>query len=476
MKFIQTHCVLGEGDYFGQPFKLRQWQKAFIYRLYELDEDGHRRYRRALLGLPKGNGKTPLAAAIALYELCGGRTSPVIPVGAASFEQADLVFGDMKTMCRESPTLSHVTEVFDTEILLREMPGRAYRVAAAAGTNDGQRPTCFISDELHEWTGNKERVHLVLANGTAKRSDSLQLNITTAGYDKDTLLGRLYDYGKQVQNGEIDDPGFLFEWWEAPESLDISTEEGRKKAVKASNPAVGDFVSEEPILSRYHEIPEFEWRRYHLNQWTESNESWLPAGSWQSLESKFELVPDIPTFAGVDASTKHDSTAIVLTQWHEDKLRVKARIWERPLGQDGRPQEWKLPIAEVENYLRQKHKDLNLQGVAYDPALFERSAQQLETEGLPMIEFPQSDSRVVPACQATYELVLQERLTHDGDQVLARHIASAAAVEARNGGWRLKKSKSKAKMDGAIALVLAVDLAVHDEGGSVYEDRGMVTV
>jgi phage terminase large subunit-like protein len=72
-RWIERHCVLGEGDYFGQPFRLRPWQRRFLYRLYELNPDGTRRYRRALLGLPKGNGKTPLAAAIAAYELCGGR-------------------------------------------------------------------------------------------------------------------------------------------------------------------------------------------------------------------------------------------------------------------------------------------------------------------------------------------------------------------------------------------------------------------
>lgn len=477
--WCERHCVLGEGDYFGQPIRFQPFQKAFLYRLYELNPDGSRRYRRALLGLPKGNGKTPVAACVAAYELLGGRTSPVIPMGAASFEQADLVFSDLKTMCKESATLRHVCEVYDTEILLKGLPGRAYRVAAAAGTNDGQRPTCFIADELHEWTGNKERVHLVLANGTAKRADSMQLAITTAGFDKDTLLGRLYDYGQAVNAGEIDDPTFLFEWWEAPADCDLSTEKGRRQAVQAANPAAGSFLRVEPILARYHEIPEFEWRRYHLNQWTESNESWLPAGKWADLTvGEFEFDPNEPLYVGVDFALRHDSTAIVVAQWRGESLRVKAKLWEPPLSPTGKPvDDWVTPTIEVENYLRDLHRTMQVDSINYDPAYFLQSAQVLEQEGLPMVEVPQSAARMVPACQATYDLAVHDRIEHNGDPRFARHVAAAVAQQTPAGGWRLVKGKAKAKMDAAIALVLAVSAAVLQEGNgtSVYEERGLVT-
>ena len=99
VKFIEKFCVHGEGDFFGEPFKLDDWQKAIIYDMYEIKDNGERKYREALIGLPKGNGKTALAAAIGLYELLGsGVTSPLVAVAAASYEQANLVFGTMKTM------------------------------------------------------------------------------------------------------------------------------------------------------------------------------------------------------------------------------------------------------------------------------------------------------------------------------------------------------------------------------------------
>ena len=167
IKFIESHCRYGEGDNFGQPVRLDPWEKAIINHLYRLNPDGSRRYRRCLLELPKGNGKTPLGAWIAIYELCTG-TSPVIPVAAASYEQSNLLFDDIRSAIDESPTLSQFLETFESEVQVRNGPGRAYRVAAVAGTNDGARPTLVLADEIHEWVGTaKERVFLVLSNGAA---------------------------------------------------------------------------------------------------------------------------------------------------------------------------------------------------------------------------------------------------------------------------------------------------------------------
>jgi phage terminase large subunit-like protein len=472
VKWIESNLIHTVGDYYGQPFRLTPEQKAFIYRAYELRSDGSRRKRRVLRGKPKGYGKTEEVAAICCYELGGGDTvSPEIPVGAASFEQADLVFGAAKIMLGEGP-LADYFEVYDTEILIKERPGRMFRVAAAAGTNDGLRPTFFAADEVHEWIGSKARVHLVISNGLAKRRGSWRLDISTAGADAgieygepDTLLGSLYLYGKKVESGEIQDDSFLFDWLEATVDFNPLTRKGWDSAVRSLHPP--PFVDIEAVVEECMRIPEFEARRYYLNQWTAVVDAWLPPGAWRACTVDSVIFsPKREIFVGVDAATKHDSTAVVVAQWDEErrKLRVAARIWERPLGPDGRPDpNWKLPIAEVDNYVRSLRAEFrsNLVGVQYDPALFERSAQQLEVEKVPMIEMPQSDARMVPACQATYELIVQGRLEHAGDLVFARHIAAAAAVEAQGGGWRLRKKNARAKMDGAVALTMAVDLAVR---------------
>jgi phage terminase large subunit-like protein len=497
--------VHGPGDIVGQPYRLTKRNRRFLWRCYELNPDGSRVITRAIKGEPKGKAKTELVAVIALIEFAGPcrfggwdengeplgvpQISPDIPISAASFEQADLLFGCVKTMVKEGPLVAYF-DCFDTEILFKDQrPGRLYRVAAAAGTNDGLRPTFAGFDELHEFTANKERVHTVISNGVAKRADAWECIISTAGADPgvemgqpETLLGRLYLYGKKVLAGEIQDESLLFDWLEVEGEVDLSSRDSIEQALLQVYPDGERFTPLPKLVQKVLELVAigrgYEALRYFFNKWTTVLETWLPEGTWARLATKFfKFDRQAPTFVGVDSATKHDSHAYVFAQWHKDKLRVRAKVWERQVGQDGRPLEgWKLPIAEVENYLRKKHRELNLVAVAYDPALFERSAQQLEAERLPMIEVPQTDPRMVPACQATYELITQGRLEHDGDPVFARHIASAAAVEARNGGWRLKKAKARARMDAAIALCLAVDQAVHMANQeSVYEERGLIT-
>ncbi|MGP4088541.1 terminase large subunit domain-containing protein [Streptomyces sp. KR55] len=459
--------MYGEGDYFGQPVRLLRFQKQFLYWLYEYNPiTGERRFRQAMLEVPKGNGKTPLSAWVMLFELLGPplfgpKGSPIIPVGAASFEQADLLFGDMKNCCNESPTLKHHVDVFDTEILVRNGPGRAYRIAAAAGTNDGPRPSMFAADEIHEWTGGKERVHLVIANGLVKRANSLVLNTTTPGADLDSLAGRMHLYGYQVNSGHVSDDRFLFVHYGVKDGqFDLEDPEQLRAAVLAANPAAGAFVRVEDTVARYHQIQEFEYRRYNLGQWTRADESWLPPGAWERCAGDVELDPDLPSHAAVDMAHKHDSVAVVVAQLGEDgKVRVKAKVWTPSKGQT-------IDVAAVENHLREQHRTLNLQTIAYDPAYFQRSAEALIDEGLPMAEFPQGAGHMVPACQDTYRAIADRTLVHGDDPVLTDHVL-AAATRDTDRGWRLSKGKSKRHIDACIAMVMAVFLALprieHEE-------------
>lgn len=477
IQWIEDHCVYSDGQWIGLQTRLLLWQKIFILALFALGEGGIRLFRWCLLGVPKKNGKTQLAAWLALYFLIGdGEPSPLVVCAAASDDQADLVYGAAKICAERSPTLSQICECYDKEILVPSIPGaRLKRVAAVSGTNDGQNIYVVICDELHEWIGAKGRnVWTVLTNGTGARREPLVLQITTAGADPgvaigeaETVCGEQYLLGQRILSGEVTDPRYLYCWVSVDDALEYRAPENWELA----NPSWGTTLPypEAFFRDQLTKKRESEFRRYFLNQWTTTFEAWIPSEVWGSL--KVEAVPwfdpERPIFVATDASTKLDSTAHLYAQWTSydpatRKLRVAAQIWERPAGPDGKPlDEWKLPIADVENRLRDAHQVFRITAAGYDPALFERSAQQLEIEGLPMVEIPQSDARMVPACQATYELIMQGRLEHNGDPVLARHIGSAVAVEAHRGGWRIKKAGSKARMDAAVALVMAVSLAVE---------------
>ena len=147
---------------------------------------------------------------------------------------------------------------------------------------------------------------------------------------------------------------------------------------------------------------------------------------------------------------KHDSVAVVSVQRNGDGWRAHHQAW-MPDGDT-------VDVAAVEEYLRGLHRRFDVVEVAYDPAFFQRSAEALSDDGLPMVEFPQSAQRMVPACQTAYALICGGAVVHDGSPVFADQVCSAAP-RATSEGWRLSKGKAKRKIDAAIALVMALDRA-----------------
>lgn len=454
--WIQKYCVYPSGPQIGQPFRLMDWQREFLDGLYECDEDGNLKHRWALLGVPKGNGKSPLVACDALFHLLGDpyEPDPWVVCSAASDKQADIVFGAAKTICELSPPLREATERYRWEIRPKGAPGKMERVAASQGRLDGKLISKLIMDELHEWSLEN---WIVLQGGARKRQRSQVVQTTTAGFDKESVCYREYE---KCQRGSADN--YLFRWFGAPDGADHRD----TRVWRDSNPSMDVIITEDMLADAVANIPESQFRRYHLNQWVEAEEIWLPAGAWDACKVEpFELEPGLPTFVGWDASTKHDSTAVIAAQVKGGRVYVKAKIWERPLDPNNNPvEDWAIPGAEVENYVRELWRLFKAREIAYDPAFITWKAQELATEGAPMLEFPQSDIRMMTATQTTYEAIKDKIIAHDGDPVLTRHIRSAMAVQTARGGQRLTKGKQRRihnMIDGAVALTMAADRAMR---------------
>lgn len=489
--WIEENCVHTKGRWIGQPFQLLDWQREVLNNLFEMEQDISarwvRRYREALIGVPKKNGKTELVAALALWCICEDpEPAPEVYCCANSDRQADLVFGAAKTMCVMSPTLKKRCEVFKDTIFVNDRPGaKLVRVSAAIGTNDGLNVYWGIFDELHEFTDTKGRgLFDVITNGQAAREQPFTISITTAGYDLDTLCGEKYEFGKKVQSGQITDARFYFRWWEAPRELDGEHLDWRdERAWQIANPSYGQTVAAQFYRDKIRNgTRAANFQRYFLNWWTDAEDPWLPDGAWSACQIEpFAFDPKQPAWVGVDVAAFQDSTSVTIVQWQGDVLRSKARIWERPLlPTTGKPDEsWVLPIAEVENYLRELHAALNLQAIGFDKRFMIGSAPQLEAEGLPMVLMPQSNDRMVPAFQRFRELIEQGLFAHDGDPTFAQHIANGTRLEISGGegGWRVTKKRNKKKIDACYSTAIAI--AVLDVTAastrSVYETRGLIS-
>jgi phage terminase large subunit-like protein len=447
--FAETFLHVSKGIRAGEPLYLTDWQRELLEALYERRPDGLLRYRRSLIGLARKNGKSLLGSLIALYALFEGESGAEVYSAAGDRQQARVVFNEAKTQITRSQALSGICKVYRDAI---EIPstGAIYRVLSSdAALQQGLNPSAVIFDELHVQKDSELFDALTLGSGA--RKDPQIVAITTAGYDFDTICGRLYNYGKRVISGDQDDERFGFFWWEAPEGAAIHDREAWALANPNLAEGLLDIEDMEVSMNQTAEIP---FRRYRLNQWvrTDGDSSWLPAGAWQQCASDLQLDFDTPTFVGIDMALKHDSIAVVICQANKGRLVVRAKIWH--------PDGNMMDIATVEQHLKSLHRTYNVREFAYDPAFFQRSAEALADDGLPMVEFPQSPQRMVPAIGTMYEAIVNSQIAHDGDPMFTDQILSAVPRQT-DGGLRLSKGKSKRKIDAAIACALAVDRATR---------------
>ena len=465
-RFLETPCTITHDTFSGhtrpQP-ALRGWQRLLLDHVFARRPDGRRRHRVALVGEPRKNGKSGLAAGIALEGLFECHGAEVYSC-AGDREQARIVFGDAKRMVDADPDLSAACKVYRDAIEVVEL-GSVYRcLSAEAFTKEGLSPTRVVFDELH--VQPNDELFNVMALAAGARIDPLLFAITTAGVKTDTsgrdsVCYRLFQYGQRIATGEVDDPSFFLAWWGASDDADH-----RDPGVwAAANPALGDLLDPEDLAAAVRRTPEAEFRTKRLNQWVNTAQAWLPAGAWDACRTDDDPINDgVEVCLGFDGSFNNDSTALVAvtcpTEADPTPVVEVVACWERPTeaGND-----WTVPILDVEDAIRAACRRFQVREIVCDPYRWARTYQVLEAEGLPVVEFPQSAARMTPATQRFYEAVMNGSIAHGGDPRLARHLANCVLrVDAR--GSRLSKDarNSPRKIDLAVAAVMALDRAVRE--------------
>jgi phage terminase large subunit-like protein len=441
----------------GSLLKLRPWQRDLLGHVFARRLDGRLRHRQALVGVARKNGKSALGAGIGLAGLVLGPQGGEVYSLAADREQARIVFGTARRMVELDPELSQLLKLYRDAI---EMPGSGsvYRVLSAeAYSKEGLNPHLSIFDEVHAQPNRELWDVMALAQGS--RSEPLLLGITTAGVRSDTtgrdsLCYGMYQYGRRVATGELDDQSFFMAWWEPTRT---EADHRAEPTWHQANPGFGDLVDPEDFTSSVRRTPENEFRIKRCNQWVSSAEAWLPAGTWEACADG-RPIPDLADVVlGFDGSFSNDSTALVAVQAGEVPHVDVAACWERPpdAGDD-----WRVPILAVEDAIRAACRRWAVRAIVCDPFRWARTYQVLEDEGLPVVEYPQSPARMVPATQRFYEAVINKTLSHSGDQRLARHLANCTTKTDARGTRLTKDAKaSPRKIDLAVAAVMALDLA-----------------
>jgi len=489
-RWIETALIHGEGDLYGKPFRLLDWHREFLWSWYEYVDapDDPRGWewwaKQAYIGQPRGAVKTEFLAAIACLEFAGPsrfvRTTPIIHVAAASRDNAGELFGQIQIMLggqgdsvAEAPLRGRFN-VYDTKIEYRDgRPGYIERIAAEAGTNQGGKTTLFLADELHEWTGRRERVHSVISSALEKRRGAREIGITTAGPRRgdlppashDGIAWRLYAKGLEQRANPGLYPRFLFRWGEPTRERDLNDRDQRRESLlEASGTVAGKVWDVESRLDKWND-PEFrhvDFLRYFLNVWPKAGVgSWLEdiPDAWRDLEDPkaAKVRKGAEVWVGVDSALRHDTASVTIVHPIDDVRRSwSSRVFAAEKG--------RVDQVALRTHLRKISERFSVRALAYDPRFFELPAQILEEEGWPVVEVPQSPERMGRAAEHVFRQIVGGDLVHDGDPVLTAHVEAAVWREGDRGRI-ISKSKS-GPIDALIGGILAtyvLDLAEDDE-------------
>ena len=459
-EFIESLCVQVKdsiGGKAGSPLLLRDWQKMLLGDVFARRADGRRKHRTAIIGMARKNGKSALGSGIALHALMLGSNGGEVYSCAADRDQARIVFGDAKKMIEASKELSGMCKIYRDAVEVVST-GSVYRVLSSeAYTKEGLSPTCVIYDELH--SAPNDELWNVMTLAQAARVDSITIAVTTAGVrtdvtGSDSTAYRQFLYGQKVATGEVVDPSFFMAWWKGSDTADHRDPE----SWLAPNPGYGDICDAEDFVSAVKRTPENEYRIKRMNCWVNSSHAWLPAATWENLEVERVVDRSVPVVLGFDGSFSGDATALIGCTVEENPYVWVIEVWEKGPGD---PDEWRVPITEVESRIMQACGELDVLEVACDPYRWARSMEALGDAGVPISEYASSSpARMVPASAKFYDAVMSGTMQHDGDPVLRRHIGNCAVKTDRLGPRIVKEHRqSSRRIDAAVAAVIAFDRA-----------------
>ena len=270
----------------GDPFELQEWQQVIVALLFGVvdKETGLRRFRNCYIEVPRKNGKTTLAAGIALYSLfADGEDGAEVYCAASNRDQASLLYDIAAGMVAKSKVLVTRSKIRKSvkRIIYKDSYMRA--IASDAHGLHGQHASCVLLDEFHALAGGGHELYSVLETGTAARAQPLFVSITTAGFDQTTKCYQIHQYAKDVRDGRTKDATFLPVVFGIEATDDWTSEESWYKA----NPNLGislpvEYLKQQCLKAQAERSFENAFKRLHLNQWTQQQSRWLSMDAWDA--------------------------------------------------------------------------------------------------------------------------------------------------------------------------------------------------
>lgn len=503
--FIENLCHT-KGKWAGTPFWLLPWQEQLIRDIFGIVKpDGNRQFRTAFVEICKKVGKSELAAAIALYLLyADNEPSAEVYGAAADRQQASIVFDVAKQMVEMSPALMKRSKLMGaTKRIVNYGNAGYYQVLSAeVGGKHGFSVSGLVFDEIH--TQPNRQLYDVLTKGSSDaRQNPLHFIITTAGNDRHSIAYELHTKAVDILEGRRVDPTFYPVVYGLKDDEDWEDEANWYKV----NPSLGYTVDVERLRDAYREAKQnpadeitFKWLR--CNMWVSSTVAWIPDAIYMRGNEPIDMasLEGRDCYAGLDLSSTGDITALVLIFPPRDEdekfvllpyfwipeetipKRVKANsvpydIWEKQgyiMSTEGNV----IHYDFIEKFIMDLSEKYHILEIAVDRWNATHVIQNLEDNGLTMVPFGQGFASMSAPTKEFYRLLMEGKIIH-GSHPVMRWMAGNVVVDTDPAGnIKVTKAKSKEKIDGIVAAIMALDRAVRheSEGRSVYDTRGIILI
>ena len=504
VKFIENLCHT-KGKWAGKRFWLLPWQEQLIRDIFGIVKpDGYRQFRTAFVEICKKVGKSELAAAVALYLLyADNEPSAEVYGAAADRQQASIVFDVAKQMVEMSPALLKRSKLMTaTKRIVNYGNSGYYQVLSAeVGGKHGFSVSGLVFDEIH--TQPNRQLYDVLTKGSSDaRQNPLHFIITTAGTDRHSIAYELHTKAVDILEGRRVDPTFYPVVYGLKDDEDWEDEANWYKV----NPSLGYTVDIERLRDAYREAKQnpadevtFKWLR--LNMWVSSTVAWIPDAIFMKGNEEIDLaaLEGRDCYGGLDLSSTGDITALVLMFPPRDEdekyillpffwvpeetipQRVKAAsvpydIWEKQgylLSTEGNV----IHYDFIEKFINDLAEKYHIVEIAVDRWNATQMIQNLEGDGFTMVSFGQGFASMSGPTKDFYRLLMEGKIIHGGHPVL-RWMAGNVVVDTDPAGnIKVTKAKSKEKIDGIVAAIMALDRCIRNQTepqGSVYDERGLL--
>ena len=501
--FIECLCHT-KGTWAGKPFELIDWQERIIRDIFGiLKPNGYRQFNTAYVELPKKQGKSELAAAVAILLCCGdGEERAEVYGCAADRQQASIVFEVAADMVRMCPALGKRVKILASQKRMVYLPTNSFYqvLSAEAYSKHGFNIHGVVFDELHTQPNRKLFDVMTKGSGDA-RMQPLYFLVTTAGTDTQSICYETHQKAKDILEGRKIDQTFYPVIYGAKEDEDWTDPEVWKR----SNPSLGITVGIDKVQAacdsaRQNPAEENSFRQLRLNQWVKQSVRWMPMEKWdacaapvdaESLEGRvcyggldLSSTMDITAFVLVFPPTEEDEAFVVLPYFWIPEENIDLRVRRDHVPYDVWQRQGFLQTTEgnvvhygfIEAFIEELGTKYNIREIAFDRWGAVQMVQNLEGMGFTVVPFGQGFKDMSPPTKELMKLTLEKKIAHGGHPIM-RWMADNIFIRTDPAGnIKADKEKSTEKIDGVIALIMALDRAIrcgNDTSESVYENRGV---